>query len=271
MASDSDTWRTAIAEVREDDVLVRGYRLSELVGSVSYSESVFLVLVGELPNSAQAKMLDAVLVSLIEHGISPSSIIARTLASCGTPLQASVAGALLSIADWHGGSCEQLAQLMAPAVAIARAASDREAELRSQAAAIVRLSRVQHQRLEGFGHPQHTGGDPRAGMLIRLAEQLGVDGDHVRLLRYLESSIEAELGRPLAANVTGALAAILLDLGIPTNAVRGVVIAARAPGLAAHVTEELDQAGRWRHASASAVTYTGPTARSVQSAAHRNS
>lgn len=263
MATDSDTWRTAIAEVQGTEVLIRGYRLSDLVGHISYSESVFLVLTGELPTAQQRDMLDAILVSVIEHGISPSSIIARTLASCGTPVQASVAGAMLSIADWHGGSGEQVAQVMAPAVAAARVADDPDAALRTEAEAIVHASRERRERLEGFGHPQHTDGDPRARMLIATAERLGVAGDHVQLLKYMQDSIRAELGRPLLANVTGALAAVLLDLGIPAAAVRGIVIGARAPGLVAHVVEELEQGGRWRHAPASSVTYTGPPDRPV--------
>lgn len=263
MATDSETWSTAIAEVRGDDVALRGYLLSDLVGRVSYTDAVFLVTTGELPEPPQRAMLDAIMVSLVDHGISPSSIIARTLASCGTPVQAAVGGAMLSIADWHGGSSEQLAEVLGPAVTAARAAADPPAEMTVRAGEAVRSAREQGRRIEGFGHPQHPEGDPRARLLLDLAEQLGTAGDHVRMLRALERSIEEQLGRRLPANVTGALAALLLDLGFPARAVRGIVIGSRAPGLVAHVVEELEQGGRWRHARADAVTYTGPQDRGV--------
>jgi citrate synthase len=260
LAADSEVWRTAIAEVGPDDVIVRGYPLSELVGKLSFSEGVFLVVNGELPRDAQRQMLDAILVSLIEHGISPSTIIARTLASCGTPMQAAVAGSVASIADWHGGSSEQLAKVMVPVVAEAAelTGDEREAVMRARAKEIVRQYRQDGRRFEGFGHPQHPEGDPRANMLLGLAERLGTAGSFVRVLEILAEEIEQETGRPLRPNVTGALAALIPDLGFPVAAVRGIVIGARVPGLVAHITEELEQGGKWRHASDDAVTYTGP-------------
>ena len=114
--SSIENWSTEIAEVQSDDVLIRGYRLSQLIGRISFTDSVYLVHTGELPTPQQRAMLDAIFVALIEHGISPSTIIARTLASCGTPSQAAVAGAILSIADWHGGSGEQLGKVLAEIV-----------------------------------------------------------------------------------------------------------------------------------------------------------
>jgi citrate synthase len=135
--------------------------------------------------------------------------------------------------------------------------------MEDQAVSIVELYRQAGQRIEGFGHPQHPEGDPRAWMLLDLAEKLGVADRHVEMIWILEKKLGSKRGRRLKANVTGALAALLLDLGFPAGAVRGVVIGARAPGLVAHVVEELEQHGRWRHPPADAVLYTGPDERKL--------
>ncbi len=246
------TWTTAIAQVSADDVVVRGHRLSDLVGSTTYAEMAFLLLRGSLPTPSEREMLDAVLVSLADHGISPTTIVARTLASCGTPIQASIAGGVLTIADWHGGSGEEVGRLLVDIVA----GDDAEQACRTLVAARL-AARIQ---IPGFGHPQHTDGDPRARQLLGLAARLGVAGRHIAALDLLGQALADATGRqPLRiANVTGALAGILLDLGFPWASIRGVVIAARALGLTAHVVEELEQGNRWRHVAGEDVHYTGP-------------
>lgn len=251
------TWRTAIAEVTVDDVIIRGERLSDLVGTMTYSEMAFLLIRGDRADDAERKMLDAILVTLADHGISPSSILARTLASTGTPVQASLAGAMLSIADWHGGTGEEVGSILS---AILSEAGDSDAEAIARACDdVVAARRVLRQQIPGFGHPQHTGGDPRAIQLLAIAEQLGVAGTYCRTLDVLGSSLGRATGRESLgrANVTGALAAILLDLGFPWQSIRGIVIAARSLGLTAHIVEELEQGGRWRHVPADQVEYTG--------------
>jgi len=265
--SSTEDWQTEIAEVRDDDVLIRGYRLSDLVGQISYTDAVFLVHTGELPTPERRNMLDAIFVALIEHGISPSTIVARVLASCGTPSQAAVAGAILSIADWHGGSGEQLGKVLAEIIAEVdgnpTTPTQFEDKLRDRAAQLVAEYRIKKQRFEGFGHPQHPDGDPRGLLLFRIADNLGVSGPHVTLVRILDKEIERAMGRRLAVNVTGAIAALLLDLGFSWRAIRGMVIAPRSAGLVAHVVEELEQGGRWRHAPSEHVIYTGHAERSL--------
>jgi citrate synthase len=252
------TWETSIADVQVDDVIIRGHKLSDLVGSASYSEMAFLLIRGSLPNGPETAMLDAILVSLVDHGISPAAIVARTLASCGTPIQACMAGAMLSIADWHGGSGEEVAKILASIVADRGAMAPDAVD---PIDALVEASSDGGQRVPGFGHPQHTNGDPRARQLLTLATQLKTAGIHTAALMDLGEALAARTGRSSlrVANVTGAIAAILLDLGFPWASVRGIVISARSLGLTAHIVEELDQGNKWRHAPADQVTYTGPT------------
>ncbi|MBD8605498.1 citryl-CoA lyase [Aeromicrobium fastidiosum] len=250
------SWRTAIAQVNADDVIIRGHRLTDLVGSVTYADMAFLLMRGDLPSAPERNMLDAILVTLADHGISPTTIIARTLASCGTPIQASIAGASLSIADWHGGSGEEVGQILAE---ILERTSD-GADAAVVCASLVADRKERREQVPGFGHPQHTGGDPRAIQLLGLAESYGVAGRYCETLDILGTALGESTGREnlRRANVTGALAAVLLDLGFPWRSIRGVVIAARSLGLTAHVVEELEQGNRWRHAAGDSVEYTGP-------------
>ncbi|KDA06906.1 hypothetical protein DC31_06760 [Microbacterium sp. CH12i] len=252
------TWRTSISQVTTDDVIIRGERLSDLVGSVTYAEMAFLLIRGNRATDVERAMLDAILVTLADHGISPTSIVARTLASCGTPVQASLAGAMVSIADWHGGTGEEVGKILSSIMEAADGkGADRVAQLCDE---FVADRRAQRQQIPGFGHPQHTDGDPRAIQLLNLAEKLGVSGAYCQTLEALGESLHRATGRaPLRrANVTGALAAILLDLGFPWLSIRGIVVAARSLGLTAHIVEELEQGNRWRHAPADQVEYTGP-------------
>jgi citrate synthase len=258
--TDNSDWTTAIAEVRAGDVLVRGYPLSDLIGRVTFAEMAHLVMLGELPPPGKARMLDAIFVTLIEHGISPSTMIVRMLASCGTPVQAGLAGGVLSIADYHGGAGERLGQLIDEVV---REAGGDEPSTRDSLRRHVAEHRARNEPLEGFGHPQHPDGDPRSHLLIGLAGELDVAGPHVRALEILAEELSAALQRPMHANINGALAVIFLDLGFPWRAFRGLVVGPRTLGLTAHYLEEVEQRGRWRHAASNRVEYTGPAERSL--------
>ena len=266
--SSTNNWETQIAEVREDDVIIRGYRLSDLIGNITYTDAVFLVNTGELPTLEKRQMLDAILVALIEHGISPSTTIARTLASCGTPPQAAIAGAMLSIADWHGGSGEQLGRVLSETLAEVSSTevstTDFDGQLRDRAALLVDDYRSKKMKFDGFGHPQHPDGDPRGIRLLEIADDLSISGSHVVLLRLIDEEISRSLGRRLAVNVTGAIAAVLLDLNFSWRAIRGIVITARSAGLVAHIVEEIEQGGRWRHTPSDQVKYTGESERKLK-------
>ena len=253
-------WTTAIAQVDVDDVVVRGHRLSDLVGHVTYTDMAFLLVRGSLPTDSERAMLDGILVALADHGISPTTIVARTLTSCGTPIQASMAGAMLSIADWHGGSGEEVARILAE---LAKESEQTDpGERRAVCDGFVAARVAARTQVPGFGHPQHSDGDPRARQLLQLAAALDVAGGYCELVVVLGEALAERTGRPQLRlpNVTGALAAILLDLGFPWQSIRGIVIAARSLGLTAHIVEELEQGNRWRHAPADAVQYTGPLA-----------
>jgi citrate synthase len=249
------TWETGIAEVLPDDVVIRGHRLSDLVGSVTYADMAFLLVRGSLPSADERHTLEAILVSLADHGISPSTIIGRTLTSCGVPVQTAMAGALMSIGDHHGGSGEEVARVLVDLVSDSSAGT-----LHDRCTAIVADRRRQRVQVPGFGHPQHVRGDPRAVAILTLASERGVAREHCQALAELGTALAESSGRPFLKhpNITGAIAGVLMDLDFPWQSVRGIVLSARCLGMTAHVVEELQQGNKWRHAPSSTVVYTGP-------------
>lgn len=251
------TWTTAIADGRTSEITIRGYALESLVEHATFSDTVYLLLTGELPSVQQRAMIDAVLVSLAERGIAPSAMIARTVTSAGSPLQAAVAAGLLSIGDRIGGACEAAAR------AFAGIAADGETGLEQRAHDLVADHRARRRRIPGFGYPEHEARDPRAAMLLERASATEVRGLHCRAAELVEREIAAQLGRELPLNVNGVLAAIALDLGLTPESTRAFVLLPRVAGLVAHALEESADGPFWRGADADAVTYAGPPTRVV--------
>ncbi|SER32065.1 citrate/2-methylcitrate synthase [Arthrobacter sp. OV608] len=258
MASTTDDWSTNIAEVRDDDVLIRGRLLTSMIGKCSFGELAYLLISGRWPTKGQAHVLEAIMVSVMEHGISPTTTVTRMMASYGNPIQVGIAAGMLTIGDHHGGAGEQIAGWLREAIASVQSTGvDRRDEIRTKARSIVTERRAAREPIEGFGHPHHDV-DPRAPLLIRIANEYGVYGDYCLLLESIEAELEAAVGRRIATNIDGVSAALLLDLGLDPRLARPILMAPRTLSLAAHFIEEQDQGQKWRHVPGSQVTYTGP-------------
>ena len=251
-------WKTALAYGDKDSVVIRGYSLGELVGKVSFAEAFLLLALGELPPPGHARTLEAMLVSVLDHGIVPSSIVTRYLASSGTPIQAAVAGGILSFGDTYGGACEQLAQqLVHHHVLIERG----EQTPASAAQALVRHFFDRGEKVPGYGHALHPEGDPRVPRLYAIADANGVTGAHSRLAQAVEVELQRVKKRLLPMNQDGALAALGLDLGFDWQIVRALAFVPRSAGLAVHAVEEMQREAGWRHVSDEEIEYDGPLRR----------
>lgn len=246
-------WRTAVSEIRDDVPFLHGYDLGEAAEQgVAFPAIVLLAATGEMPNRDQAAMMNAILVLTAAHGISPSGAIARILASCGVPLQVAVAGSTLSTGDNHGGSGEQLSKAMYAAVA------EHGDDLDRAAAAVVESCLADYGFVPGYGHPMHTSGDPRAPLLLGLAERHKVAGRFVALAAAVSAELERRRGKPIPLNATGAIAAVLSDLGVPWQFGRALISVARAATVGALALEEVERERRWRMvASGPDVVYDG--------------
>ena len=255
-AAENLHWKTAITKVAPNEIRLRGHRIDELMGTVTFSQAIYLALVGKLPSPEVGRVLDAIFVASIDHGATPpSALAARTSASTGAPFNAAVAAGLLSINKYHGGAVEDCMRMIQAALTTAE-----QGPLSPDAAAdqLVAAYRAEKKRLPGFGHRIHTD-DPRTKRLIALAHELNVAGAAVTMVQALAGALERS-GRTLPINVDGAMAAVLLDLGIPAELGNTFFMIARVPGLVAHVYEETTRERPMRRIHPSDHEYDGPLA-----------
>ena len=245
---------TKISHHTTDAIYVRGASLvDDLIGKLSFTEMMFFQLLGARPTPAQTKILDAVLVTLMEHGLTPSAITARLIYdSCPEAIQAAVAAGLLGVGSTFVGTMEGCAANLEEILAAP------EGE-QARARAIAERFRKAKKPIPGFGHPHHRPDDPRSPRLIAVAEQAGVPGRHIRALKLLATEVDAAWGRHLTINATGAIAALLGEIGVPHQVMRGIAVVSRAAGLVGHIREEqVEPAARqmW-DAVAESVPYAG--------------
>jgi citrate synthase len=227
--------KSGLGRSTTDQIFVRGHDLAaDLIGKVSLGDVAFLELKGRLPNHHESVMFNALVVTLVEHGITPSTIAAR-LTYFGAPeaLQAAVAAGLLGMGDRFGGSIEQAARTLQEVPA----ASD----LGATARRIVEEHRATGQVIPGLGHPVHKPVDPRTTRLFELASDHGFSGRHVELMELIAAEATRAYGRDLPVNATGAIAAIASEMELPWRITRGLAVMARAIGLVAHLQEEMDE------------------------------
>lgn len=205
------------------------------MGSVSFTEYFHLLLTGREPTEEQRFFLDLLLVSIAEHGMMPSNVAARmTLSADPESLHGAVAAGILGCGPVVLGTSEECARLLVEAQAQVAAGEEPAAV----ADGIAQATREAGGKVPGFGHPVHRPVDPRAERILELADERGVSGPHVLLARCLRDSVAAAWEKPLPLNVAMPIAAVMLDLGFSTDAVKAVPILARTAGLLAHLAEE---------------------------------
>jgi citrate synthase len=253
-------WKTSITKIEPNKVSIRGYPVDKLMGQISFAQAIFLVLTGEMPSPEVGKLVDAIFVSSVDHGASPPSVLsARTVASTGSELNASIAAGILAISRYHGGAIEEGMKLF---LAIAERMEKEQKSEQETARVVLEEMRKKGKRASGFGHRIHTQ-DPRTQKLFGLAEELNIAGKHVRIARAVEEELENALGKSLPINVDGAIAAVLCELGISPDIGNAFFIIARVPGLVAHIHEEWTRMRPMRKIHPQDFSYDGPDEREL--------
>lgn len=224
-----------------DRITVRGLDLpNEIMGHLNLGDMAFLQLTGRKPTPAESKVFNAMAVTLVEHGMTPSAIAARmTIVGAPEALQAAVAAGLLGLGSVFVGSMEHAAIMLEAALPYDRDNSG--ADLDRLAREIVERHRAERRIVPGIGHPIHKPIDPRATRLLAIGEETGFHGRYVDLMNRIQAQAEAASGRVLPLNATGAIAALACELRLPPRIVRGLGVLARAIGLVGHIMEEGDR------------------------------
>ena len=256
--------RTDLGWSAADRVVVRGKDLpGELLGTSNLGDMAFLELMGRVPTAQESTVFNAVLVTLVEHGVTPSALAARlTYAGAPESLQAAVAAGLCGLGSVFVGSTEGVAKMLSEALPRERARTATPAELDTIAREAVAASRARSKApFPGLGHPIHKPVDPRTARLFEIARANGFAGGYVELVQRIAAEAARVSGRTLPLNATGAIGAICCELGVPERVVRGLGVMARAVGLVAHLLEETEHPMAleiWRRIDAEATAHARP-------------
>jgi citryl-CoA lyase len=249
-------WKTAITEVSGGEIRIRGYNVAEMMEQLSFSDAIYLILKGELPNNQQRRMMEAMLVSSLDHGPTPpSNLAARTVFSGGNPLNAAVAAGVMTIGDSHGGAIEQCARIL-------QDWSKKDGTPPELAKALVAEFKEKNKRMPGYGHRIHKR-DPRTLKLLEIAERIGYKGRIIDLAVAIQDELERTSGKDLPLNVDGAIAAIISEMGFDWRLGKGFFIISRVPGLVAHVYEEWTREKTMRKMGPPPYEYDGPPNRTI--------
>jgi citrate synthase len=258
MSNLPETQTTGIATSTADDVFIRGKSLcKELIGRLGFTEMMMFQMLGRMPSAAETRLIDACLVTLMEHGLTPSALATRLVYSSATEaMQAAVAAGLLAVGSTFVGTMEGCGKLIARVLA----APDSDAARAEEARRIAQEHKQARAPLPGFGHPIHKPDDPRSIRLLELAREEGLGGKHVAAVEALGRAVDEVYGKHITLNATGAIAAVLGDCGVPGEILRGFALIARCAGLVGHVHEEQRRPAMraiWESANL-AVPYDGP-------------
>lgn len=247
LKDDMSKIKTAITDIESNKIVTRGYSQDELIANVSFSDMVYLLLKGELPSSKESKMLNYILVSFCDHGVtSPSTQTSRLIASSGSPLNVALSGGLLSFGKNHAGAIERSMNLFQNIFNDDIYKDlDYFSDLKIEEIAndIVSNYLENNKKIPGFGHRYHTK-DPRGSKLMDLAKEEGFVGKHVKLALAIEKILFEKKG--IHINVDGANGAILSDMEFSSSIGFGIFMIGRIPGIIAHVNEEITENEEFR-------------------------
>ncbi len=242
-------WKTSIAGIVDGETIIHGYKITDLIEKVNFTEAIWLELKGELPTEKERAMLDSILISTIDNGLGPPSVTnARNSASAGNPMQAAVAAGVLGVGEAHGGAIEECAQLL---------------QMGLSAEKLVEKVIASGERIPGYGHKVYTE-DPRSKQIFEKAKALGFYGEHCGLAVEVEKILEEKKGKKIPINVDGAIAAVVSDMGFDYRLGKGFFIIGRVVGLIAHIFEEYVREKPFRRIPDEEIEYDGTAARALE-------
>lgn len=228
----TDKLSTAISHATETEISWRGLDLmTDILGKRDFAETMYLLITGRLPESWERTIFDASLITLMEHGLTPHAIVTRLVADSNpSQVQVAIASGLMCVGEVFAGTMEGCGYLLLEGLK----SDERAAWCESTVAGY----RKDKRPLPGFGHPLHKPDDPRTKRLFELARETGAKCEAIELLEQFGKAVDAAYGRHLTINTTGAIAALLIEIGITPGIMRGVAVTSRAAGLTAHIAEE---------------------------------
>ncbi len=244
-------FKTRISKMMDDDLIIRGEKLSKLIEQGSFSDATFLLLSGRKPNDKESKLFSAMLTSIIDHGMGvTSSMTSRFVMSGGNSLNTAVGAGVLALGDHHGGAIEKAMEFYQQIIH-SRMPPDVLANY-------VGKLLDEKKTIFGYGHAVYKESDPRTKQLIALCESLLYYSPYITLAIAVEKIIETKKGKKLCLNIDGLIASVLLEMGFPPHLGKGFFIIGRTPGLVAQAVEEKEREKPVRRVDENEITYDRP-------------
>lgn len=229
-------WKTAISNTKDGDVYVRGEKLLSLIGKMSFTEAIYLVIKGTKATAEQTKLLDVILVSAINHGLeAPSAYVPRIIASTGNDVNTALASGVMAIGDYHGGAVEEAMKLFY---------SNKSTK------EIVEEFVKAGKRLPGYGHKVYKEADPRSVEIGKYTKSKYWD-----LALEIQKELKEQSGKELPLNIDGAMAAVLCELGFDSIQGKAFFALARIPTMMANIEEELKNEKPYRRLEEDDIEY----------------
>lgn len=251
-------WRTAISKVERNKIMVRGYKVEDLIGKISFAGAIYLLFKGELPDEKEEKLMNALLVSGCEHSITcPSAAAARLVVTGGVGLQNAIASGVNALGNYHGGAIEFTMRMFYDAF---KEFEDEKIEVIAEN--IVGRYLDTGQRIPGYGHFLHTE-DPRVKKLMKLADDLGYNGKYLKLAILIEDKLSQSLGKKTILNIDGIMGALFCELGFDWRMGKALFTLSRVAGIAAHAYEEMVYERPFKVTPLEEISYYGPDEREV--------
>ena len=236
-------WKTSLTKIENDKTLIHGQPLEELVGEKTFVELIWFLFKTAWPNPAETKLFNTMFGLIIDHGVgTASAMTARTVASTGVTIQTAVAAGILALGEKHGGAIESAMKLL---LNIAEGADIAE---------FVKSAKTAKKRLSGFGH-RVLANDSRVDILFAVAKDAGHYGKYCILAEKIAEELAKQSSKPIPLNIDGAMAAVLLEIGIAPEIANGFFLIGRMPGLVAQIAEELKQNNGLRRLEESEILY----------------
>ncbi|OGZ28728.1 MAG: hypothetical protein A2931_03720 [Candidatus Niyogibacteria bacterium RIFCSPLOWO2_01_FULL_45_48] len=236
-------WKTKISFDKDGEHYIRGKSLIGLIEKYSFVWALFLVILGQEPSDKEEKLMNAILVSAIDHGIStPSAYVPRIVISSGNDVNAAIASGALAVGERHGGAIEKAMRMF---------------KNEKDASSVVSEALSKNEILPGFGHKIYKEKDPRAQALLKKAKDLGFDLIFADKAVKIEEEIRKQKGKKLPLNIDGAIAVLLCEMGFDSKTGKAFFILARMPSMIANIIEEMNEEKTYRRLNEEDVEYGG--------------
>jgi citrate synthase len=237
-------WSTEISEVGFHKINIRGYPLEEIIRNLTFTEVVYLTIRGELPSKNHARVFDAILCGIVDHGFfAPTGVATRVVASANPEsIIPGVIGGILTVGSVTV-SPQDTAELILEAWKIKE---EQGLSLEETAEKIVEDARTKKTRIPGLGHPLHPTGDPRANALEEVAKKNGVWSDKAELYKAIHMVFVKTTGKELPINIDGMMGCVLTEMGFDPKEMAGIAALSYMPGIIAHAVEETRETVRLR-------------------------